>query len=63
MSNPSKLTLSYTTTGFFVFLCAAAAIAAAQPLSGQELLVTFIRTGDTEILISDPATGDFRMLK
>jgi TolB protein len=30
----------------------------AGPLAGQKLLVTSIRTGDTEVVIADPETGD-----
>src|SRR5579862_694261 len=44
-----KPTLSCWLLGFLVLLAAAAAAAAAHPLSGHKLLVTSIRTGDTEI--------------
>ncbi len=44
--------------GFIVLLDAAAVAAVAHPLFGHKLLVTSIRTGDTEIFIADPVTGD-----
>lgn len=40
-----------------ILLTLAAAVEAAD-LSGHKLLVTSIRTGDTEVFIADPATGD-----
>ncbi len=52
-------TLSFAITAFLV-LSAATAGAAAHPLSGHKLLVASIRTGDTEIFIADPVTGDMR---
>lgn len=39
------------------FLCAAATAVAAD-LSGHTLLVTSVRTGDTEVFIANPTTGD-----
>ena len=42
----------------FLVLPAVLAAAAGHPLSGQKLLVAAIRTGDTEIFIADPVTGD-----
>jgi len=42
-----------------LLLClAASARAAVHPLAGHKLLVTSIRTGDTEVFIADPVTGD-----
>jgi TolB protein len=35
---------------------------AAQALSGHQLLITSVRTGDTEIFLIDPVTGDARNL-
>jgi hypothetical protein len=35
-----------------------AASATAAPLSGHKLLITSVRTGDTEVFIADPVTGD-----
>jgi hypothetical protein len=32
--------------------------AVAADLSGHKLLITSIRTGDTEVVIADPTTGD-----
>ncbi len=58
MPTSSKLSLSYLTAGLFVLLCATRTTAAVHPLSGHKLLVTSIRTGDTEIFIADPVTGD-----
>jgi TolB protein len=46
------------TTTLIVLLCAATSISAAPRLSGHKLLVTSIRTGDTEVFIADPAIGD-----
>jgi TolB protein len=42
----------------FCLFWAAAATAAVHPLAGHKLLVTSIRTGDTEVFIADPVTGD-----
>lgn len=39
-------------------LFASAVAAAGDDLSGHKLLVTSIRTGDTEVFIADPVTGD-----
>ena len=35
-----------------------ASLASAADLSGHKLLVTTVRTGDTEVFIADPTTGD-----
>ncbi len=56
-------TLSKSVLGLWIlrplfFLCVTAATAALHPLSGHKLLVTCIRTGDTEVFIADPVTGD-----
>ena len=40
----------------------AAASAVAGPLAGHRLLVTSVRTGDTEVLVADPETGDLTNL-
>jgi len=58
MRNSSVINLSYLAIGFLCFWCPAEAVAAVHPLSGHKLLVTSIRTGDTEIFIADPVTGD-----
>lgn len=39
-------------------LCLTASVAAAGPFDGHKLLVTSVRTGDTEVFIADPVTGD-----
>ena len=39
-----------------------AAVAGAGELAGNEFLVTSVRTGDTEIFVVDPETGDARNL-
>ena len=39
-------------------LLASAWCAPAADLTGHRLLVTSVRTGDTEVFISDPTTGD-----
>lgn len=41
-----------------LLLCLWAAAALAADLSGHRLLVTSVRTGDTEVFIADPTTGD-----
>jgi hypothetical protein len=41
---------------FLAFALATTALAA--DLAGYKLLVTSVRTGDTEVFIADPATGD-----
>lgn len=46
---------------FITCLCLAwfaAVVATAGPLAGHRLLVTSVRTGDTEVFIADPETGD-----
>ncbi len=58
MRTSSKSVLGLWIPGLLVFLCAAAATAAVHPLSGNKLLVTSIRTGDAEVFIADPVTGD-----
>ncbi len=58
MHNLRKPVLKCGMVGFPVLLCVAAATAAVHPLSGHKLLVTSIRTGDTEIFLADPVTGD-----
>ena len=39
-------------------LIAAALTAHSADLSGHKLLVTSVRTGDTEVFVADPMTGD-----
>jgi TolB protein len=58
MPNSSKLRFSYLSAGLLVLLWATKTTGAVHPLSGQKLLVTSIRTGDTEVFIADPVTGD-----
>lgn len=58
MRTLSRTVLRCGIVGFLAFLCAARVAVAAHPLSGHKLLVTSIRTGDTEIFIADPVTGD-----
>jgi TolB protein len=41
-----------------VFFWAASASAGAGELAGHKFLVTSVRTGDTQIFIVDPETGD-----
>lgn len=43
----------------FLLISAATGLAAVPPIVGHKLLVTSIRTGDTEVFIADPVTGDF----
>lgn len=58
MPNSSKLRFSYLSAGLLVLLWATKTTGAVPPLSGHKLLVTSIRTGDTEVFIADPVTGD-----
>jgi TolB protein len=58
----SDSTVKFSKFGILLFLLAAAASLGppgrAADLSGHKLLVTSVRTGDTEVFIADPTTGD-----
>ena len=43
---------------FLLLVGAGTVTAAIHPLAGHKVLVTSIRTGDTEVFIVDPDTGD-----
>jgi TolB protein len=53
--------MRFTTTAAAVVLLLAAAAPAGE-LTGYQLLVTMVRTGDTEIFLVDPDTGDAKNL-
>lgn len=46
------------TTSFLLALACTPCVGAAGELAGHELLVTSVRTGDTEVFVVDPETGD-----
>jgi len=46
----------------WVWMLLASVSLSAGPLAGEKLLVTSVRTGDTEVFVSDPETGDMTNL-
>jgi len=58
-ASPEEARISMKLTPILLLLAPLLAGARAADLTGHRLLVTSVRTGDTEVFIADPATGEF----